>query len=872
MKYQHILSLLATFALSLFLSSCGKDYDGDIEKLNTTHDNISKRIDNLETKVTALNNQLSQLAVLATAAEQNFYVTQVLTTTDGYELTLSNGQVIVLQNLPGNLLTPMPSVSMTNLNGFFYWTLNGVMFTDADGKPIRTTDSTPLVKYDYTLNEWLISIDGGLTFKDINTYVSFVINDQVLLQVINNFISQHQTTLFSQQMLYQIISSYIQQNYREVFNIEILNEVVANYVNKHYTRIFNYELLEKIFTQYNFEYIKENIKVEELVNVIVTFIREHQEIFMNNEVLYEIVSNYMEVNQTTLFTEDILLQVINNFIENNQNYIDIELLTRVVTNYIDQHRDIVFDTDVVRTLLKEYVSKYYVQVFSQNILLQIVNNYVTQNSTIIFNRTLIEEILNNYVTNNYTNIFSTDMYYEIVNNYVKMYGKTIIDRELLIKVITSYFSKNYNLFIDQTLISTAINNYIEQHSTTIIDVDIISSIVRTFITENYRTVFDIDILSQLIYNYFETHKEVITYYVNESTSVITNVKVSNDICTIDLRGGQQINLVVYDAMARLRDRVQSIVAMPDANGHFVEQKPITSLNYLVTPASMADIIYKKYYNKEINLEFKVTDGNGNVSTLEAWEPIPKSEGVLNISVGTTNANSTVKAIALHVSETKKGGTDIMTEFTIIDSEQQKGYLKCPDNNHPHMINLNLPSGTLWSCCNVGASTPEAYGGYYAWGETWTKDNYSLKSYNYCNGTSYNGFIDIGSDIAGTSYDVAHTIWKESWVMPNRNQLTELIENCTGKWTTKNNVNGCEFTGSNGATIFLPASGWYYDTNLVSSNYLGGYRSSTLASTPTGYTEPWTYILVIDQKTQSVEGNYDLGIRFYGLPVRPVAKP
>ena len=41
---------------------------------------------------------------------------------------------------------------------------------------------------------------------------------------------------------------------------------------------------------------------------------------------------------------------------------------------------------------------------------------------------------------------------------------------------------------------------------------------------------------------------------------------------------------------------------------------------------------------------------------------------------------------------------------------------CPDDNHPHMIDLGLPSGNKWCCCNVGAQSPEHYGGYYAWGK------------------------------------------------------------------------------------------------------------------------------------------------------------
>ena len=48
---------------------------------------------------------------------------------------------------------------------------------------------------------------------------------------------------------------------------------------------------------------------------------------------------------------------------------------------------------------------------------------------------------------------------------------------------------------------------------------------------------------------------------------------------------------------------------------------------------------------------------------------------------------------------------------------------CPNNRHPHLIDLGLPSGTKWACCNVGADKPEAYGGYYAWGEAEEKGEY-----------------------------------------------------------------------------------------------------------------------------------------------------
>ena len=121
------------------------------------------------------------------------------------------------------------------------------------------------------------------------------------------------------------------------------------------------------------------------------------------------------------------------------------------------------------------------------------------------------------------------------------------------------------------------------------------------------------------------------------------------------------------------------------------------------------------------------------------------------------------------------------------------------------IDLGLPSGTKWAPWNVGASKPEEYGGYYSWGETEVKDVYSWETYIHCDGT-YSTCHDIGTDIAGTNYDVAHDKWGGSWKMPTWGQLEELWDNCSMEWTTVNGINGRKFTGPNGNSIFLPAAG------------------------------------------------------------------
>ena len=113
-----------------------------------------------------------------------------------------------------------------------------------------------------------------------------------------------------------------------------------------------------------------------------------------------------------------------------------------------------------------------------------------------------------------------------------------------------------------------------------------------------------------------------------------------------------------------------------------------------------------------------------------------------------------------------------------------------------LIDLGLPSGTLWADRNVGAESPEDYGDYFRFGETTpcTKDS---DSYIY---------DDIEGDIAGTDRDAATVILGEQFRMPTKEQIKELITECSRQWTIFGGVNGVKVTGPNGNSIFLPAAG------------------------------------------------------------------
>ena len=131
--------------------------------------------------------------------------------------------------------------------------------------------------------------------------------------------------------------------------------------------------------------------------------------------------------------------------------------------------------------------------------------------------------------------------------------------------------------------------------------------------------------------------------------------------------------------------------------------------------------------------------------------------------------------------------------------------------------VNLGLSVKWGSCNVGASSPEDYGDYYAWGETAAKSSYSWTNYSWCNGSSttltkYNcnssyGTVD-NKTVLEQNDDAAHVKLGDSWRMPTDAEWTELREKCTWIWTTKNGVNGRLVKGPNGNSIFLPAAGYW----------------------------------------------------------------
>lgn len=156
------------------------------------------------------------------------------------------------------------------------------------------------------------------------------------------------------------------------------------------------------------------------------------------------------------------------------------------------------------------------------------------------------------------------------------------------------------------------------------------------------------------------------------------------------------------------------------------------------------------------------------------------------------------------------------------------------------VDLGLPSGLLWASCNIGSTTPEGYGDYYAWGETVTKEEYNWNTYQWCNGhnhvlTKYCNKTEYGSDgytdnltTLDPDDDAATVALGNGARIPTADEWQELLNRTTAEHTTLNNVDGYKFTSrANGNSIFLPSAGLKWNTGNQYEGSFGFYMSSSL---------------------------------------------
>ena len=232
--------------------------------------------------------------------------------------------------------------------------------------------------------------------------------------------------------------------------------------------------------------------------------------------------------------------------------------------------------------------------------------------------------------------------------------------------------------------------------------------------------------------------------------------------------------------------------------------------------------------------------------------------------------------------------------------------KGSENGH-EWVDLGLPSGTKWATCNIGATKPEEFGNYYAWGEVTPKDVYNWSTYKY--GSNYdqltryntdsrygrNGFAD-GKTTLELEDDAAHFNWGGKWRMPTQAQQDELRALCYWVWTESYDGSGVKgyivykakdeadkgvkvfkdisplsSYSLSDAHIFLPAAGYRGLGDLDYAGSLGYYWSSSLCADSPG--RAWGVYFYSDY-VYSYDRNYRYGgdgryFRFCGQSVRAV---
>ncbi|MBR4829855.1 MAG: dockerin type I repeat-containing protein [Muribaculaceae bacterium] len=249
----------------------------------------------------------------------------------------------------------------------------------------------------------------------------------------------------------------------------------------------------------------------------------------------------------------------------------------------------------------------------------------------------------------------------------------------------------------------------------------------------------------------------------------------------------------------------------------------------------------------------------------------------DFEVNIADINSVINIIFNGTGYTPTADVNSDNKINIADINALVDHILNPSSEEPNCeyIDLGLPSGTLWATRNVGASTPEDYGDYFAWGETSPKELYNWETYKWCNGSyctmtkyctysSYgdNGFVDNKTELDPA--DDAACAHYPGGRMPSYNQILELCNSCSWQWTQLNGVNGQLVTGPNGNTMFLPAAGGRWGDSLGDAGLGGYFWSRTLdPNCPSN-----AYSLCFDSGAW-IYSNWSYYTRFIGFTIRAV---
>ena len=209
---------------------------------------------------------------------------------------------------------------------------------------------------------------------------------------------------------------------------------------------------------------------------------------------------------------------------------------------------------------------------------------------------------------------------------------------------------------------------------------------------------------------------------------------------------------------------------------------------------------------------------------------------------------------------------------------KKGVTKKPGKDGKEYDVVDLGTSVLWATCNIGATSPQQYGYYFAWGEIGTKEDYYWHNYTLCNGefSSIKKYIfdnDYGT-VDNKEYlepidDAATHLMGDNWKIPSREDFVELNMRCDYKCCKLNDVWGYLFTSNETKnSIFIPLSGMRDPKEIHYSGERGYYWSNQLYKGDKDNKKTLN-VYTLDLLKGDAPADNSFQSREIGLPIRPV---
>lgn len=285
----------------------------------------------------------------------------------------------------------------------------------------------------------------------------------------------------------------------------------------------------------------------------------------------------------------------------------------------------------------------------------------------------------------------------------------------------------------------------------------------------------------------------------------------------------------------------------------------------------------------------VYTGNATVSSGAPWVTISNNNGTVTINyTENTSGDSRNAIIGVYVKNETVTFTLSQKYVYIVTSLVSDGTV----DGHPYITIGNQK----WAINNVGAQTDGGYGGYYAWGETTTKNSYTWANYQLCNGsattlTKYNdvpanGTVD-NKIVLESSDDAAYVNMGSNWKTPTREEFQTLLDAVGQNWRYAKYKNGNTtvsygllFTSRTDSSkyLYIPYAGsaerwgakWGNETTPPGNGFLGDFLwTSSLYYYTNGYGSSVSANNLGTSFTDGSPSVHGSQSRYYGFNVRGI---